>query len=456
MLGKRGINLIAFGIVLLPFFIYLFLTTYVTEINNHVDFHLFYVLVSSVIAFFLGYAAYLEYRKNKVDKIYFIALGFIGVGVFYTFHALVTPNMTFLKLFEFPSIASNVSAFVMFGDLSRLWLALMIFIPDRLFDKNQNARKFFTGYALIGFAIVLTVLVYYGLLTPEIFPSFKNSDLSDTNLAILTKIMTLLLIGVNTLRYYYSYKAKSNITILSFVVGLVLIMETVIIFMISKPWSAEWWLAHNLFLASYLVIGFGVLYSLFSKEQYGFFDVYGQIEQYTSLLEEKNKELDAIANIDSMTGLSNRRHFLITAEDYIEVAKKENSTFALLFIDLDFFKEVNDMFGHKTGDELLKILSKKMSSLIKTSDVASRVGGDEFVLLLKNVDKSQVQNIATRIVKKLNEPVLVGNNRCQVGASIGISIYPQDGSTIDELFAKSDEAMYAVKQSGRNKYRIIS
>lgn len=456
MFRQKGINFIAYGIVLLPIFIYLFLTSLNLELSHQVEFHLYYVLGSSLAAFLLGFAAFLEYRKNKIDKIYFVALGFIGVGIFYSFHALVTPNMTFLKLFEFPDLASNISAFVMFGDLSRLWLALMIFIPDRLFEKNQKARKYFSGYVLIGFAIILSGLLYYGLLTPEIFPSFKNSDLSDTNLAVLTKVLTLLLIGVNTLRYYYSYKAKSNLSILSFVIGLVLIMETVIIFMISKPWSAEWWLAHNLFLSSYLIIGIGVLYSLFSKEKYGFFDVYGQIEQYMSLLEEKNKELDIIANLDSLTGLSNRRHFLITAEEHLEIAKKEQSTFALLFIDLDYFKEVNDEFGHKTGDELLKIIAIKISGLIKTSDVASRVGGDEFVLLLKNVDKSQIANIAKRIVNKLSETVSIGDYQCQVGASIGVSIFPQDGLTVDELFAKSDEAMYAVKQSGRNNYRMIS
>lgn len=368
-------------IIILPIFFYYYLDNFKTEAGHHGDFHFYYVIFSSIIALLLGFTAYLEYKKSKVDKIFYISIGLIGEGVFYTFHALVTPNMAINQLFEFPDPISNISAFVMFGDVSRFWLALMMFVPDNLFEQNHRIKKYFNGYVLIFFAIILSGSVVYGLLTPEVFPVFKNDDLTDTVFAILTKVVTLLLLGSITLRYYYSYKAKSNIAILSFIVGLVLIMETVITFMISKPWSSAWWLAHNLFLMSYIVIGLGVLYSYFSKEKYGFFDVFGQIEKYTKMLEEKNIELDTLANYDALTGLSNRRHFMTITEAYIKMAEIDQSTFAFMFIDLDYFKQVNDKYGHKTGDELLKILSKKISSLIKSTDMASRVGGDEFVLL---------------------------------------------------------------------------
>ncbi|PKM55660.1 MAG: hypothetical protein CVV00_03025 [Firmicutes bacterium HGW-Firmicutes-5] len=186
---------------------------------------------------------------------------------------------------------------------------------------------------------IFTIIVY-SLFRPEILPVFKNDDLTDTGFAILVKIVTVLLIGSIALRYYYSYKVKSNVAILSFIVGLVLIIETVITFMISKPWSSVWWLAHNLFLLSYVVIGFGVLYSYFSSEKYGYFDVFGQIENYTKLLEEKNMELDTLVNHDTLTGLSNRRHFMTTTEEFIKRAAKDNSIFALMFIDLDYLNKL--------------------------------------------------------------------------------------------------------------------
>ncbi len=122
----------------------------------------------------------------------------------------------------------------------------------------------------------------------------------------------------------------------------------------------------------------------------------------------------------------------------------------------DHFKQVNDQFGHKTGDELLKISAKKINSLIKSTDVASRVGGDEFVLLIKDVNRTQMEEVAKRILERFTEPVMINGNRCNVGASIGISVYPDDGVTIDELISKSDEAMYSVKQGGRNNYKIAA
>lgn len=456
MLAKKRINFLAFLIIILPIFIYYYLENSRTAASHHGDFHFYYVIFSSLIALLLGFSAYLEYKKSKVDKIFFISIGLIGVGIFYTFHALVTPKMTIIQLFDFPNPISNISAFVLFGDVSRLWLALMMFVPDHFLEQKQRIKKYFNGYTLVLFAIILSGIVVYGLLTPEIFPVFKNDDLTDTSFAILTKVVTLLLLGSVALRYYYSYKAKPNISILSFIVGLGLIMETVIIFMISKPWSSVWWLAHNLFLMSYIVIGLGVLYSYYSKEKYGFFDVFGQIENYTKLLVEKNNELNIIANYDSLTGLSNRRYFMTTIEEFIKQANSYNGTFALLFIDIDNFKRVNDMYGHKTGDELLIIFSKRISSLIKSTDMASRVGGDEFVLLIKDVEQIQIEVITKRILDKLAEPVLINGNVCNVGASIGISTYPNDGTSIDELISKSDGAMYNVKQEGKNNYKIAS
>ncbi len=162
-----------------------------------------------MIALLLGFAAYLEYKKNKVEKIFYISLGLVGVGVFYTFHALVTPNMSIPQLFTFPDPLTNISAFVLFGDVSRFWLALMMFIPDHLFEGKDRIKGCFNGYTLIGFAVILTGAVSFTLFTPEIFPMFKNPDLTDTNLANLTKVVTVLLIGVIAVRYYYSYKAKS-------------------------------------------------------------------------------------------------------------------------------------------------------------------------------------------------------------------------------------------------------
>ncbi len=452
MKRTKKYNLLAILIIVVPLILY-YIYNFKTEVQFHPDVHFYYVIISSIIALIVGIAAYFEHKRSKTEKIFYISIGFIGVSIFYTFHALVTPGMYF-QIFTFPDQLSNINIFVLLGDLSRLWLAVMLFIPDHLFVDNQKIKKYYNGYFLIILFVLMSGLVYLALLNPSILPAFKNADLTDTYIAILTKVVTLLFLGIIALRYYYSYRAKPNLSILAFIVGICLVMETATIFMISKPWSSTWWLSHNTFLLSYIVIGFGVLYSYFGKEKYEFFDVIGQINKNTKLLEEKNNKLNTMANYDSLTGLPNRRNFINATEKHIEVAKEENSEFALMFIDLDHFKNINDKYGHLIGDEFLIICSKKISSTIKSSDVAARIGGDEFVVLLKDIDLEQIEDIANRILEKLTESLIINGNKCVAGASIGISIYPRDGSTVDELISKSDDAMYNVKNSGRNNYKF--
>jgi len=266
MLIKKRINLIAIILVLIPVLSYYYLSYFELEPKMYSDLHFYYVIFSSIIAILVGFASYIEFKKTKVEKIFYISIGFFGVGIFYAFHALVTPKMSIGNIFEFPSMLSNINAFVLFGDMSRFWLAIMMFMPENLFERQNQIKKIFNGYFIFTFIFIMIGISYMSLLNPNLLPIFKNDDFSDTNFAILTKVITLLFLGINALRYYYSYKAKQNITIISFVVGLILIMETVVIFMISKPWSSTWWLAHNIFLLSYLVIGSGVLYSYFDKE----------------------------------------------------------------------------------------------------------------------------------------------------------------------------------------------
>lgn len=453
LITKKRINLISILVIILPILFY-----NLQNLNDDIvikgDLHFYYVIFSSIIAILVGFASFLEYKKNKVEKIFYISIGFIGVGIFYSFHALVTPKMTFGSFFEFPSMISNINAFVFFGDLCRFWLAIMMFIPDNISQNYPRVKKYFNAYTLFILFAIFSMFSYILLSTPDRIPIFKNDDLTDTNIAILTKVITLLFLGINALKYYYSYKAKQNITILSFIVGLCLIMETVVIFMISKPWSSGWWLAHNLFLLSYLVIGLGVLYSFYDKQKYEYFDVLGQINTYTKLLEEKNKELSQLASTDTLTGLANRSHFFKITDEYLQNAKKENISFAILFIDLDFFKEVNDKYGHHIGDELLKIVSKKIKSIIKKDDLAGRIGGDEFLILLKEVSQKEAIQVSSRILERLAHPINIDGNNCKVGSSIGISIFPSSGKTLDELISKSDEAMYKVKKEGRNNYMI--
>ena len=160
---------------------------------------------------------------------------------------------------------------------------------------------------------------------------------------------------------------------------------------------------------------------------------------------------------DALTGLPNRALFQNRLKESLKKAKKENSTLALFFIDLDHFKEINDSFGHKVGDEILKIITDIFKKVIRKEDNVARLGGDEFTILLENLNRPQdASRLAKKILEELEKPLLLEDNEFYVSSSIGISIYPHDGDTCEDLLKYADSAMYRAKDEGRNNFQYYS
>jgi len=160
---------------------------------------------------------------------------------------------------------------------------------------------------------------------------------------------------------------------------------------------------------------------------------------------------------DYLTGLPNFRLFKMCLQDALEQAKLNNTFVAVLFLDLDRFKAVNDTFGHATGDLLLKYISKQIVSCLDEGDTASRIGGDEFTVLLPCLaETTQAVAIATKIMKALENPVIIKGYKIPISTSIGISFYPKDGTDADTLIKLADRAMYKVKQQGKNNYAFYT
>ena len=162
------------------------------------------------------------------------------------------------------------------------------------------------------------------------------------------------------------------------------------------------------------------------------------------------EHLRQMALSDSLTGLPNRACLTQRLEELLASGEATGSM-ALLFIDLDRFKAVNDTMGHAAGDTLLQKMVARISQSLRASDFLARAGGDEFVVLLTKVtDRDEPMAIARRIVEVCTPPVMVGNREAVCTASIGISLFPDDGETVDDLLRNADTAMYAAKSSGRN------
>lgn len=168
-------------------------------------------------------------------------------------------------------------------------------------------------------------------------------------------------------------------------------------------------------------------------------------------------ELLQLANYDKLTGLPNRTLFLDRLEQLRQQAWRANSYFALLFIDLDGFKAVNDELGHDAGDELLVEVARRLADRVRTSDTVARLGGDEFTVILSLLRQpTDASRLAESLIGQLEEPFAIKGRPVQISASIGISIFPHDGSTSETLLTKADRAMYLVKNSGKNGYQFFS
>ena len=164
-----------------------------------------------------------------------------------------------------------------------------------------------------------------------------------------------------------------------------------------------------------------------------------------------------LATHDSLTELPNRATFNEALTAAIADARARHGRFAILFLDLDHFKQVNDSLGHEAGDSLLRQTATRLRACARSGDLVARLGGDEFVLLCKDPGSlDDIEVLASRVLRAAIRPVmLLGQERC-VSASVGVAIYPDDGDTERILMKSADTAMYAAKQEGRNTYRIFS
>ena len=176
----------------------------------------------------------------------------------------------------------------------------------------------------------------------------------------------------------------------------------------------------------------------------------------TQGLETANKQLRYLATHDALTGLPNRVLMDDRISQCMALADRQSQTFAVILLDLDRFKLVNDSLGHGVGDELLKEVARRLKSVVREIDTVARLGGDEFVLIItQSPDRDAVQAVARRIIESLNAPVRVAGLEIHTSPSIGIAFYPGDAATVETLLANADAAMYYAKQQGRNNYQCF-
>lgn len=240
----------------------------------------------------------------------------------------------------------------------------------------------------------------------------------------------------------------------------------------DNPLDLEYWLYSGLTLGT-IVIAVAVVVTRFFKFQIltletskkiaaALADAYRQLEISHQQLEQKvqlrtlelsqaNNRLEFLATHDSLTGLPNRLLLFDRLDQAIKKSLRGKGNFALFFIDMDDFKKVNDTFGHAVGDRVLQVVGEVLSESVRDSDTVARLAGDEFALILHDVQTmSDITIVAQKISNSLNQPIPVLEGKLAVTASIGVALFPQHGKNADDLFKKADEVMYIAKSRGKN------
>jgi diguanylate cyclase (GGDEF)-like protein/PAS domain S-box-containing protein len=183
--------------------------------------------------------------------------------------------------------------------------------------------------------------------------------------------------------------------------------------------------------------------------------VLSSFEDITELRDVQN-QFSMLANRDALTGLPNRFKMMDLGTSAVSSAQRQGRALGLLFIDLDHFKDINDTYGHFAGDAFLRAVTQRLKGALRDTDTIARLGGDEFIVLLEACNsRAGAEDVANRLLQELQQPFDVEDNPVYAGASIGIALYPEAGSSFDELLKAADTAMYSAKSGGRMTYRFF-
>lgn len=307
---------------------------------------------------------------------------------------------------------------------------------------DQHHILFVASYFVLAAVVLFALVVIWPLASPLRRLLGMVLDFSATSYVmyvmedkgILFFAIYLWVIIGNGLRYgsRYLYTAMT-ISIVSFT----------IVFSSNAYWRVQWGFSVG------LLIGMVALPLYFSS-------LLKKLSDQNNELKKLYKQMARHATHDWLTELPNRKHFHDHLAETIASAKQDKLTFTVLYLDLDGFKAINDAFGHGVGDQIIENTARRLEQCIRKGDMVARVGGDEFVVLLRDITSFDVSKIAEKIIESLSDPFTIATNTLCITTSIGVAIYPRDGVDANTLIHNADSAMYEAKRSGKNGYRICS
>jgi len=334
-------------------------------------------------------------------------------------------RLSYFVLHQEQDMAAAMAVYSSINILEKLFLAIgMIgFI-------KQDAYLYRLGFA--------TVIAELWVLVTYLFDA--NSWVYWLGLTIYNAIV---LLGVGLLALNHHWKTPHHLTLISALTCFALVAHWLITFVLLRlipSWEVPAFLiGTTLVLTLYLSLISGILMQLYHR-----------------LIEAESKALD-LAYQDQLTGLNNMRYVDALFDKALMLATRPHQLLAVIYIDLDNFKPINDNAGHSAGDKTLQIIAKKIKENTRSTDICARVGGDEFVVVATNIEnEEQVQLVTQKLLGKLTEPIEIEGKLYSLGASIGISLYPSDGKNLTQLIENADKAMYEIKHHGKSGYQFFN
>jgi diguanylate cyclase (GGDEF)-like protein len=408
-------------------------------------FHIVAIAVATLEGLFVTYVAWRCYESSGEPLLRWLTLGFLGFVVVYAPHGAFTGMAH-----------HNIWLFLLYGPASRLTMAILLFIGLLSYNQPPDgaAQRPTRRTWLTWIALFVVVDVAVGIVAYSRFAGYPAVRLSMEGGALMFSVLNILALLMRRIR--------SPLMVI-FGISVAWFGLSSLAFILGRPWNHMWWLAHAIFAGGFFLLSYGVVRAF--RTTRSFSTIYSQEELMTRLSEavagtqsalldvqRANLKLEYLAATDPLTGAGNRRQFIERIESEIARCRRTGGALSLLSLDLDHFKEINDLHGHQAGDEILCGFVKKCLEAIRPYDFIARVGGEEFMVLLPGARHEAACAVGERLRLAIAGGTFkIGNlPSINLTISIGVSEFGPDGDTLDALLQAADQRLYRAKHEGRN------
>ena len=412
---------------------------------EHHGVHGLAILIAISQSAFITYVTWRCYAASGEPLLRWLALSLLGFSLVYAPHGLFTPLSH-----DHPAL------FLLYGPVSRLVMAGCLLVGLLAYGRASDTeadrtaprawQAWIAGFLILDFIVAAIALGAAAHAQP-------------IRLVVESAALLLALLGIALM---IQRRIRSPL-MLVYAISLAYFAQSSFAFLLADAWNHMWWLAHVISVSGFTLLSYGVIRAFHTTRAFSL--VFSQEEVMAQLeaakaeaeraarqLKVANANLEVLAATDPLTGLYNRRHFMARSRAEASKAARTDEPMAVLALDIDHFKQINDRYGHAAGDVMLKGVAQNVSAQLRPTDLIGRWGGEEFMVLLPATGTAQARAIAERIrlaVEALR--VTHGGTPIGVTLSIGIAEYPTDGSGLDTVFNRADERLYGAKHAGRNR-----